>query len=81
VRKGNPKNIRDWKDLTRPGVQVIVPNPKTGAAARWAFLALWGATANAKTHDLTTFQGLKDAQEAARSARDFPVYQNAEARR
>jgi sulfate transport system substrate-binding protein len=80
VRKGNPKNIRDWKDLTRPGVQVIVPNPKTGAAARWAFLALWGATANAKTHDLTTFQGLKDAQEAARSARDFPVYQNAEAR-
>jgi ABC-type sulfate transport system substrate-binding protein len=37
VRKGNPKNIKDWNDLTRPDVQVIVPNPKTGAAARWAF--------------------------------------------
>jgi sulfate/thiosulfate transport system substrate-binding protein len=80
VRKGNPKNIKDWKDLTRPGVQVIVPNPKTGAAARWAFLALWGATAQAKTHDLTTFEGLKEAQAAAQAARDFPVYQSAEAR-
>jgi sulfate transport system substrate-binding protein len=48
VRKGNPKNIKHWNDLTRPDVQVIVPNPKTGAAARWAFLALWGATAKAK---------------------------------
>jgi sulfate/thiosulfate transport system substrate-binding protein len=76
VRKGNPKNIKDWKDLTRPGVQVIVPNPK----ARWAFLALWGATAHAKTHDLTTFEGLTEAQAAARTARDFPVYQNAESR-
>ncbi len=80
VRKGNPKNIKDWKDLTRPDVQVIVPNPKTGAAARWAFLALWGATAKARTHDLSTVEGLREAQEAARTARDFPVYQNAEAR-
>ena len=45
VRKGNPKNIKDWKDLTRPGVQVIVPNPKTSGAGRWAFLALFGAVA------------------------------------
>src|ERR1700730_235497 len=52
VRKGNPKNIKDWKDLTRPDVQVIVPSPKTSGAGRWAFLALWGATAKAKTHDL-----------------------------
>jgi ABC-type sulfate transport system substrate-binding protein len=80
VRKGNPKNIKDWKDLTRPGVQVIVPDPKTGAAARWAFLALWGATAKAKTHDLSTVAGLEEAQAAAQSAKDFPVYQNAEAR-
>ena len=80
VRKGNPKNIKDWKDLTRPDVQVITANPKTGAAARWAFLALWGATAGAKTHDFTTPEGLRDSQAAARSAEDFPVYQNAEAR-
>lgn len=80
VRKGNPKNIKDWKDLTRPDVQVIVPNPKTGAAARWAFLALWGATAKAKTHDLSTLAGLKESQAAARSAKEFPVYQNVEAR-
>lgn len=80
VRKGNPKNIKDWKDLIRPDVQVIVPNPKTGAAARWAFLALWGATAHAKTYDLTTVNGLKEAQAAAQAARDFPVYKNAKAR-
>ena len=79
-RKGNPKNIKDWKDLTRPDVQVIVPNPKTGAAARWAFLALWGATAHATTHDLSTLRGLEEAQAAARQAREFPIYQNAAAR-
>ncbi|PSJ41679.1 sulfate ABC transporter substrate-binding protein [Allosphingosinicella deserti] len=42
VRKGNPKNIRDWADLVRPGVQVITPNPKTSGGARWNFLAAWG---------------------------------------
>lgn len=42
VRKGNPKNIRDWSDLIRPGVQVITPNPKTSGGARWNFLAAWG---------------------------------------
>lgn len=41
VREGNPKNIRDWADLIRPGVQVITPNPKTSGAARWAYLAAW----------------------------------------
>lgn len=43
VRKGNPKAIRDWEDLTRPGVQVITPNPKTSGGARWNYLAAWGA--------------------------------------
>jgi len=43
VRKGNPKGIRDWPDLVRPGVQVVVPNPKTSGTARWAYLAAWGA--------------------------------------
>jgi sulfate transport system substrate-binding protein len=42
VRKGNPKNIRDWDDLIRPGVQVITPNPKSSGGARWNYLAAWG---------------------------------------
>ena len=41
VRKGNPKNIRDWGDLIRPGVQVITPNPKTSGVARWNYLVAW----------------------------------------
>jgi sulfate transport system substrate-binding protein len=41
VRKGNPKNIRDWNDLAKPGVQVITPNPKTSGGARWNYLAAW----------------------------------------
>jgi len=42
VRKGNPKNIRDWDDLVRTDVQVITPNPKTSGGARWNYLAAWG---------------------------------------
>ncbi len=42
VRKGNPKNIRDWSDLVRPGLSVITPNPKTSGGARWNYLAAWG---------------------------------------
>jgi sulfate/thiosulfate-binding protein len=42
VRKGNPKGIKDWPDLIKPGVQVITPNPKTSGGARWNFLAAWG---------------------------------------
>ena len=42
VRKGNPKNIRDWGDLARPGVSVITPNPKTSGGARWNYLAAYG---------------------------------------
>ena len=41
VRKGNPKGIKDWGDLVRPGVAVITPNPKTSGAARWSYLAAW----------------------------------------
>lgn len=41
VRKGNPKGIRDWGDLARPGVGVITPNPKTSGGARWNYLAAW----------------------------------------
>jgi len=42
VRKGNPKNIKDWDDLAKPGVSVITPNPKTSGGARWNYLAAWG---------------------------------------
>jgi sulfate transport system substrate-binding protein len=42
VRAGNPKNIRDWDDLVRPGISVITPNPKTSGGARWNYLAAWG---------------------------------------
>lgn len=42
VRKGNPKGIRDWEDLIKPGVKVVTPNPKTSGGARWNFLAAWG---------------------------------------
>jgi len=42
VRKGNPKGIKDWGDLAKPGIAVITPNPKTSGGARWNFLAAWG---------------------------------------
>ena len=42
VRKGNPKGIKDWDDLVRPGLSVITPNPKTSGGARWNYLAAWG---------------------------------------
>ncbi|HEV7300835.1 MAG TPA: sulfate ABC transporter substrate-binding protein [Tepidisphaeraceae bacterium] len=42
VRAGNPKGIRDWSDLIKPGVAVVTPNPKTSGGARWNYLAAWG---------------------------------------
>jgi sulfate/thiosulfate-binding protein len=42
VRKGNPKGIKEWSDLVKPGVAVITPNPKTSGGARWAYLGAWG---------------------------------------
>ena len=52
VRKGNPKNIRDWDDLVRPGVSVITPNPKTSGGARWNYLAAWTYAAKLTGGDL-----------------------------
>jgi sulfate transport system substrate-binding protein len=43
VRKGNPKGIKDWADLARPGVQVIIPNPKVTGNGRYSYLAIWGS--------------------------------------
>jgi len=42
VRKGNPKGIHDWGDIVKPGISIVVPNPKTSGGARWAYLAAWG---------------------------------------
>ena len=66
VRKGNPKGIRDWSDLAKPGVSVITPNPKTSGGARWNYLAAW-------SYGLKTFDG----DEA--KTRDFvaAIYKNA----
>ncbi len=46
VRKGNPKQIKDWNDLVKPGVSIITPNPKTGGAPRWVYLSAWGYELN-----------------------------------
>ncbi|MDO8805463.1 MAG: sulfate ABC transporter substrate-binding protein [Elusimicrobiota bacterium] len=58
VRKGNPKSVKDWDDLARPGVSVITPNPKTSGGARWNYLAAWGYALRKNKND-------------ARAARDF----------
>ncbi|HEY4056596.1 MAG TPA: sulfate ABC transporter substrate-binding protein [Kofleriaceae bacterium] len=54
VRKGNPKGIHDWADLTKDGVQVITPNPKTSGGARWNYLAAWGYALAANNNDAST---------------------------
>jgi sulfate transport system substrate-binding protein len=82
VRKGNPKGIRDWEDIVKPGVGVITPNPKTSGGARWSFLAAWAYVLQRELGDL---EKLKDptAQTAVRAAdakaRDFVtrLYKNA----
>jgi len=51
VRKGNPKNIRDWPDLARDDVKVITPNPKTSGNGKWSFLAIWGSVVLRKGSD------------------------------
>lgn len=51
VRKGNPKNIQDWPDLLKEGVEVITPNPKTSGGARWNYLAAWGYALEQNNND------------------------------
>ncbi len=65
VRKGNPKGIKDWHDLAKPGTAVITPNPKTSGGARWNYLAAWG-------------YALKQPGGSEKSAQDFlgKVYKN-----
>jgi len=51
VRKGNPKAIKDWGDLVKPGTSVVTPNPKTSAGARWNFIAAWAYALKANAND------------------------------
>ena len=51
VRKGNPKNIKDWDDVVKPGIIVVTPNPKTSGGARWAYLAAWAYALDKYGHD------------------------------
>lgn len=74
VRKGNPKHIRDWGDLVKPGVQVITPNPKTSGGARWNYLAAWGyaqktyGAAKARDYMVKLFRNVPVLDSGARGA-------------
>lgn len=76
VRKGNPKNIKDWNDLAKPGIEVVTPNPKTSGGARWNFLAAWGYALKQpggndhKARDLVThiYKNVKVLDSGARGA-------------
>ena len=65
VRKGNPKGIKDWGDLVKPGVEVITANPKTSGAARLAYLAAWGYILKKELGDLSKIDNPKYAKEVA----------------
>ena len=79
VRKGNPKGIKDWNDLIKPGVEIITPNPKTSGGARWNYMATWGyalkgnknsTTAEMKAKEFVTalFKNVKILDSGARGA-------------
>ena len=75
VRKGNPKGIRDWDDLVKPGVKVITPNPKTSGGARWNYLAGWGyaqrkygSAAGARDYLVKLFRNVPVLDSGARGA-------------
>jgi sulfate/thiosulfate transport system substrate-binding protein len=76
VRKGNPKNIKDWGDLVRPGISVITPNPKTSGGARWNYLAGWawalqqpgGSEATAKDYVRKVFRNVPVLDTGARGS-------------
>jgi sulfate/thiosulfate transport system substrate-binding protein len=65
VRKGNPKQIKDWDDLVKPGVKVITPNPKTSGAARWNYLGAWGYALKKELGDLAKVRDPAFAKERA----------------
>lgn len=69
VRKGNPKNIKNWDDLTRPDVAVVTPNPKTSGGARWNYLALWGFALDKELADVGGIAALEADPNAIDSAK------------
>jgi sulfate/thiosulfate transport system substrate-binding protein len=69
VRKGNPKQIRDWDDLVKGDVSIITPNPKTSGGARWNYLAAWGYALKKELGDLTKLKDPAQA-EAVKKAND-----------
>jgi sulfate/thiosulfate-binding protein len=75
VRKGNPKGIKDWSDLIKPGISVITPNPKTSGGARWNYLAAWeyakrqgGGDAKAREYITQLFKNVPVLDSGARGA-------------
>jgi sulfate transport system substrate-binding protein len=76
VRHGNPKGIKDWDDLARPGISIVTPNPKTSGGARWGYLAAWayalnrpgGSEASAKTFVTQLFRNAGVLDSGARGA-------------
>ncbi len=75
VRQGNPKGIKDWDDLVRPGIKVITPNPKTSGGARWNYLAAWefarrkyGTPAKAREFVARLFENVPVLDTGARGA-------------
>src|SRR5688572_15811732 len=74
VRKGNPKGIKDWDDLIKPGVAVITPNPKTSGGARWNYLGAWGYALKREVGDfakLTDPAHAGEARAAEAKAKEF----------
>ena len=74
VRKGNPKGIKDWDDLVKPGMSVITPHPKTSGGARWNYLAAWGYALKRELGDLAKLHDPKhaeDVEKAQEKAREF----------
>src|SRR5690606_11255074 len=67
VRKGNPKQIRDWGDLIRPGIEVITPNPKTSGGARWNHLAAYAYALKKELGDLSLLNDPAHGQEVERA--------------
>ncbi len=85
VRKGNPKQIKDWDDLAKEGVRIVTPNPKTSGGACWNYLAIWGYALEKSLAPVGGFAALKDpakakeVEEAQKKAYEFTksVYANA----
>jgi len=74
VRKGNPKGIKDWDDLAKPGISVITPNPKTSGGARWNYLAAWGFALKKELGDLAKVKDAKAAEDVAKAQKKAQMF-------